>query len=246
MTITTGNVAIAISMPSNIMIPSLNKTPSTPPTISPPITVAPKAATEYRTDSIVITNSFARTIFVLETGTVTKFLRVSLSLSMKNRIEAIIPSIHGKSNSSPNIILARNNWSNDILSFAIRIVNGMGKRKAAIRESRINFCRFIFENSQISKSSNPLTPGNMFEVILQCVILSMRFRHVDTTFNKLARDRSNRYIRIVQPQIVVIIDAKVGSMKTMFQNPSCLRSRRNSKMNTLTVFHFLEYLCCKF
>lgn len=116
--------------------------------------------------TIKSTDNLATTSLNLETGTVIKFFSISLSLSMKNRILATTLSTHGKRRKSPNVTTSLKSCSKCILSFATNAVKEIGKRNAANMQNKINFCRLILANSQIIKSSNSLTSGDMFKIIL--------------------------------------------------------------------------------
>lgn len=76
----------------------------TPQKTNPHNIVATVEETQKMTLNTSKTKHFANTICVLVTGIVLKFLKVSLSLSIKNKSAAIIPNIHGSSNSIPKPI----------------------------------------------------------------------------------------------------------------------------------------------
>lgn len=69
----------------------------TPQKTNPHNIVATVEETQKMTLNTSKTKHFANTICVLVTGIVLKFLKVSLSLSIKNKSAAIIPNIHGSS-----------------------------------------------------------------------------------------------------------------------------------------------------
>lgn len=95
-------------------------------------------------------------ICVLVTGIVRKFLKVSLSRSIKNSIAAMTPMIHGKRKITPYPITILNNPSkrtdlfgyfSNILGVAIRKVMGIGNKKADKNTSGMIFFLFNFANS---------------------------------------------------------------------------------------------------
>ena len=101
--------------------------------------VASMEARQKITPKINSTMILAIIICVLVTGIVRKFLKVSLSRSIKNSIAAMTPMIHGKRKITPYPITILNNPSkrtdlfghfSNILGVAIRKVMGIGNKKA--------------------------------------------------------------------------------------------------------------------
>ena len=186
----------------------------------------------------------ALAIFTGKTGIVCKFFNVSLSRSIKNSMAATIPKTIGSMTGSPNVTSSPKTASNPVkfptLPANTSAVKGIGKSRAAKTTKDTKCLRFSFQNSHLISLSNPLTPCNLFEVILQSVLTEMRFLNVNTILHKGAVNLCYWQSCIIQIQIVTISNLHISSLEQLADNLCSLTCIRNDEVNKLCV------LCLQF
>ena len=141
-------------------------------------------------------------ILIGETGIVRKFFKVSLSRSMKNNIAAMIPKTAGSIIGIPIVASKPKTASKPVkfptLPASTRAVNGIGNKSAAKTTNDTKCFRFNFRISHWISLSNPLTPCNSLEVILQRILAEMGFLNINASLHKRTVYLCHRQGRVVE------------------------------------------------
>ena len=94
-----------------------------------------------------------------------------------------------------------------------------GMKTESTREINTRGLRFSFRNSHSISLSNPLASRHTPEIILQAFFTCMGLRYLQSVFHKGSYNFSDRQIKIVELQPVVILDGEMGFMETALQDP---------------------------
>ena len=159
---------------------------------------------------------FEINIFALLTGIVSMFFKTSFSVSGKKIIVDKMPSTHGRNNNSPNTNTILKRTSKDSSCRIARNNIGVGKRKAMPMLHAINLLLFSFLNSLSTSLSNSFTSRYPLEVVFQCFLASMGFGYLQSIPDVCGNNLSNRLVKIVQAQVVIILDGKVRFVECVF------------------------------